>query len=604
MAPTVHGRYWLLALLILLATLLVRPMALLLTEPRDALRVVDYVVDDGYYYLGIAANLAEHGRSTLDGVTPTNGYQPLWLLTLAALAAIVGTDTWTLFVATVCLVAVIAAAGVTVALFWRRTPSAPVANVAAASLAITILAYPTVFLTGMEPVIALLAFVPLLVLIERAPDRRPLPALGAVLALMFLTRLDGLAVSGSVAALVACERGSGRPLSTRLAQLAGVVVPVAAAYFLINQWQFDSAVPVSGLAKQVGAPYFANWGTLRYALGLQRPLQVLTAFWLLLELLAWRRGCWTPTFRKSLLVLVAAAAAQSLYYAALSGWHTWPWYIWLSALSFAALIARVMHLAMQLLERRQALLLAVPVLIALLAMEADKARSHLRGPIADLRMALDHAAPTLPDSALSFNQLSLRMLDDPPWTPAVPGARVQVAMGDRAGGLAYWGRRQLSLAQAEGLTLDKTYIEARRAGTAEAWFEARYTLDDWIVDRGAVPTVTDAAGGTAYVVADPIQGRVTLDLPPTFCFPAAALRAQRQYGVPPVGGTRYVFDFRRRQPCSPAARALIAEAASGSGLRRLSLPADYADGARGAALTADEDRDRRIARHRHAAAAR
>lgn len=590
-----RARYWLIALLILLAALLVRPLTLLLTDPGDVLRVVDYVVDDGYYYLGIAANLADHGRSTLDGVTLTNGYQPLWLLVLAALAAVVGTGTWTLFVATTALIAVIAAAGVALALIWRRTPSAPIAYVAAASLAIAILAYPTVFLSGMEPVLALLAFVPLLVWVERAPDQRPLAALSALLALIFLTRLDGLAVTGSMAALIACERGSTRLRAARLAKLGCIVVPVAAGYFLINLWLFDSAVPVSGLAKQLGAPHFANWGTLRYALGLQRPLQVLTAFWLLLELLSWRSGGWTPTFLKSLLVLVTAAVAQSLYYAAFSGWHTWPWYIWLSALSFAALVARVMHLAMRLLERQRVVGLAVPVLIALLAMEADKALSHVRGPIADLRAALRHEAPAMADAKLSFNQLSILMLADPPWDPR---ARLQVAMGDRAGGLAYWGRPRISLVQAEGLTLDSAYIAARNTGSAEAFFESRFALDYWIVDRGALPTVTDGSGNTEFVVADPIQGRVTLDVPPTFCFPADALRYEHAYGVPPVGGIRQVFDFARRQPCSPAARALIANAASGSGLRRLSLPADYENGPRGAWFAAEEARDRRIARQR------
>ena len=155
-----------------------------------------------------------------------------------------------------------------------------------------------------------------------------------------------------------------------------------------------------------------------------------------------------------------------------------------------------------------------------------------------------------------------------------------------------------------GLTLDADYLAARKTGTAEAWFESRFTLRYWIVDRGYLPRLEDAEGRIEYVVGDPIQGRVTLDAPPTFCFAADALKYQRAYGVAPTSGSRYVFDFAHRQPCSPAARALIADAAAGSGLRRLSLPAEYDFVPKGFLVTKDEDRDRRIARERRSAGPR
>src|SRR5258708_12830213 len=41
--------------------------------------------DDFYYYLKVAQNLA-HGRgSTFNGIVPTNGYHPLYLLVIAAI---------------------------------------------------------------------------------------------------------------------------------------------------------------------------------------------------------------------------------------------------------------------------------------------------------------------------------------------------------------------------------------------------------------------------------------------------------------------------------------------------------------------------------------
>src|SRR5579883_1358590 len=47
--------------------------------------VAAFFEDDFFYYLQIARNFAEHGRSTFDGVTPTNGYHPLWMIVLSLL---------------------------------------------------------------------------------------------------------------------------------------------------------------------------------------------------------------------------------------------------------------------------------------------------------------------------------------------------------------------------------------------------------------------------------------------------------------------------------------------------------------------------------------
>src|SRR5579862_331595 len=43
---------------------------------------VSVTLEDGYYYFKIAQNLASGAGSTFDGLHPTNGYHPLWLLCL------------------------------------------------------------------------------------------------------------------------------------------------------------------------------------------------------------------------------------------------------------------------------------------------------------------------------------------------------------------------------------------------------------------------------------------------------------------------------------------------------------------------------------------
>jgi len=39
-----------------------------------------YSSDDAFYYFKIAANIASGRGSTFDGINPTNGYHPLWML--------------------------------------------------------------------------------------------------------------------------------------------------------------------------------------------------------------------------------------------------------------------------------------------------------------------------------------------------------------------------------------------------------------------------------------------------------------------------------------------------------------------------------------------
>ncbi len=50
--------------------------------------LLGYVADDAFYYLQIARHLAADGRPTFDGLNPTNGYHPGWMLLMTALARV------------------------------------------------------------------------------------------------------------------------------------------------------------------------------------------------------------------------------------------------------------------------------------------------------------------------------------------------------------------------------------------------------------------------------------------------------------------------------------------------------------------------------------
>jgi hypothetical protein len=53
--------------------------------------LLEFVPDDAFYYLQIARHLAASGAPTFDGINPTNGYHPAWLVLITACARLVST---------------------------------------------------------------------------------------------------------------------------------------------------------------------------------------------------------------------------------------------------------------------------------------------------------------------------------------------------------------------------------------------------------------------------------------------------------------------------------------------------------------------------------
>lgn len=74
----------------LLVTLVGR--ALVAGADPDAAMASDFLQDDAFYYFEIAHNVAEGRGFTLDGVVPTNGFQPLYLLSLVPILRLTGDD--------------------------------------------------------------------------------------------------------------------------------------------------------------------------------------------------------------------------------------------------------------------------------------------------------------------------------------------------------------------------------------------------------------------------------------------------------------------------------------------------------------------------------
>lgn len=59
---------------------------------RPVTWLLGYVADDAFYYLQIARHIAMGHGATFDGINPTNGFHPLWMLLLVGCAAITHTS--------------------------------------------------------------------------------------------------------------------------------------------------------------------------------------------------------------------------------------------------------------------------------------------------------------------------------------------------------------------------------------------------------------------------------------------------------------------------------------------------------------------------------
>ncbi len=64
--------------------LVITAMALFASD----MTVANFYSDDAFFYLKTARHIADGTGSTFDGINPTNGYHPLWLLILTAMSAI------------------------------------------------------------------------------------------------------------------------------------------------------------------------------------------------------------------------------------------------------------------------------------------------------------------------------------------------------------------------------------------------------------------------------------------------------------------------------------------------------------------------------------
>lgn len=232
-------------LLALAATGLVVRLFIALRDQASVDRL--FIPDDAYYTLSIARSLADGHGATADGVTLTNGFQPL-------LAFLTAPSFWfggghRIPIATVLVLSAIADA-LSVWLLGRiaeRSGGALAGVVAAGAWAVSPVAIANA-LNGLETALALaleLALVECWCRVDEHGGTRRSAVAGALAGLALLARVDSafLVASLGVLALIRLRR---RPID--LLAMVGTAVAVVAPWWIYCLSRFGTVVPESGLA--------------------------------------------------------------------------------------------------------------------------------------------------------------------------------------------------------------------------------------------------------------------------------------------------------------------------------------------------------------------
>jgi hypothetical protein len=247
----------------------------------------------------------------------------------------------------------------------------------------------------------------------------------------------------------------------------------------------------------------------------------------------------------SILIFSCALFVQYLYYATQSTWPIWGWYLYIGYLLIGLAIAKcstkTIFASKRLTKRR----ILFGALIIFLFVRAGW--TQILGIETDIAHEKKHDQAKGNVEIHTYNEMTLHQLDG----FLLEKKDVVVAMGDRAGGLSFWGGDKLKLVQTEGLVMDWAYLKARQLGKGMEYLENKFNIDYFIIDREVVPTYR-ADGKKIYVVRDPIFGPSESGKLLTYCFPENAVKYHKVYPLwgGPINAHRVVFAFAERVPCS------------------------------------------------------
>ncbi len=243
------------------------------------------VIDDGYYYLQVARNMARGHGATFDRVNTTSGFQPLWAAVLVPIFWFTD-DPGRGLSAMLCLATLLGA----LSMVLLYLGLARLAGLGAALLMAGMIAFNPYFLQilqgGLETPALLACLAGVVAFWAYRGDRvlagcrRSCLKLGALLGLTVLARTDVAMVLAPLGLALTLWSPGG--LRARVTRAAWIALPALCLLMPYVTWNFatqGSFVPVSGLVKKwVAATYTANpadWIATEQWRGVPRTLDLL-----------------------------------------------------------------------------------------------------------------------------------------------------------------------------------------------------------------------------------------------------------------------------------------------------------------------------------------
>ena len=220
---------------------------------NDVRHLLPRIGDDASYYMTIARNIASGTGVTFDGIHPTNGFHPLWLLTLVPLLLLHKTPETMIRLVALLQTILLSFAYLVFLRTQIRLFRRPTATLSA------VLFVPLVFLpsvNGMETAMLVLTLVVLYGygyhVYQSGFDRRRATVLGVIVGLVLLARLDmiviALALVGYGVRHAVVKETRNRAVAT-MAVCGLVTFVVVAPYLALNYWKFYTLMPISGALK-------------------------------------------------------------------------------------------------------------------------------------------------------------------------------------------------------------------------------------------------------------------------------------------------------------------------------------------------------------------
>jgi hypothetical protein len=219
----------------------------------DVTHLLPRIVDDASYYMTIARNVASGRGVTFDGLHPTNGFHPLWLLLLVPVF-LLHTTPETAIRLVVLLQTILLSVAYLVFLNTQRRLFSPLAAASSGILFVPLVFLPSI--NGMETAVLILMLVVLYSygfrISQLGFDRRRAALLGVIVGFVLLARLDMIFVA---VALLGCGVRYALARESRDRAIAATVVcglataVVVAPYVALNYWKFAAVMPISGALK-------------------------------------------------------------------------------------------------------------------------------------------------------------------------------------------------------------------------------------------------------------------------------------------------------------------------------------------------------------------